>query len=101
MESQRLSMSSPELRPSSPHMMHAFDLEAEDRLSSSALDRPESRDLMAPERYTILSPAEREQGLAQARETISPSGISGFFKSALNTVIGWFSSERAQLNSAK
>lgn len=101
MESQRLS-SSPELRPSSPHMMHAFDLEAEDRLPpSSALDRQESQDLMAPERYTILSPAERDQGLARARETISPSGISGFFKSALNTVIGWFSSERAQLNSAK
>ncbi|MDN3508457.1 MAG: hypothetical protein P0S93_00230, partial [Candidatus Neptunochlamydia sp.] len=53
------------------------------------------------ERYTILSPEERNQGLAQARENISPSGISGFFRSVLNTIIGWFSSDQAQLNSAR
>ena len=76
---------------SSPARMDVVDLE----------DRQE--DLRAPDagRFTILSPAEREQGLAQARENISPSGISGFFRSAANTVIGWFSSDQAKLNSAR
>ncbi|QVL56852.1 MAG: hypothetical protein KFB93_05560 [Simkaniaceae bacterium] len=69
-------------------------------LHELALDAPRDAALEAG-RFTILSADEREEGLAQAQENISPSGISGFFRSMGNAFLGLFSSKQAQLNAAR
>ncbi|MCP5504469.1 MAG: hypothetical protein H7A41_04875 [Chlamydiales bacterium] len=107
MESSRLSPSSPELRSPPAHLMEEVDLQSDSlRLPPSALERRESQDLMAPERFSIIDtesvPADAA-ALAKVQGQLRPQG---FLAKAIDTlwnrgIAAIFSSEQRKLNAAR